>query len=314
MTTPMEKVLVTGGAGLIGIHVCRELLRRGIRPHLYDLPEQIARARGYLPEGAVAIGGSILDRAMLRDAIQGCQGVIHLAAYLGVRRTETNKLRCLHINIDGTQNIMDVRRAGPRVQAGVRLLLRGIWRAGGEPGGRVGAHPGQDHLCGDQAGGRGDVQGLRPALPLSPVHHSALFQYLRSPPGGPVRDSQVHPQRDAGQAAGDLWWRAPTALLLLRRGYRLGDGRGPDAGGYPACGDQCRQRSQPGIAYRAGTHHHTPGGEGSGSGAGVSGALRQHRPGGAARGVYPLLRHRAGPGAAGLQSPLQPGAGVAASH
>jgi nucleoside-diphosphate-sugar epimerase len=38
-------VLVTGGAGCIGIQVCRELDRRGIEVHLLDLGEQIARVR-----------------------------------------------------------------------------------------------------------------------------------------------------------------------------------------------------------------------------------------------------------------------------
>ena len=33
----------------------------------------------------------------------GCDAVVHLAAHLGVRRTEVNKLRCLEINIDGTK-------------------------------------------------------------------------------------------------------------------------------------------------------------------------------------------------------------------
>ena len=36
-----------------------------------------------------------------------CDGVIHLAAYLGVRRTETNMLRCIEININGTKNVLD---------------------------------------------------------------------------------------------------------------------------------------------------------------------------------------------------------------
>ena len=102
-----KRVLVTGGAGCIGVQVCKELLNRGIAVHLFDLPEQISRAKEYLPEGIEIYYGSILDNSSLRDAMVGCDTIIHLAAYLGVRRTETNRLRCIEINIDGTKNVLE---------------------------------------------------------------------------------------------------------------------------------------------------------------------------------------------------------------
>jgi UDP-glucose 4-epimerase len=100
-------VLVTGGAGCIGIQVCRELDRRGIEVHLLDLGEQIARVRKALPEKARVFYGSILDISSIREAMDGCGAVIHLAALLGVRRTEVNRLRCLEINVDGTKRVLD---------------------------------------------------------------------------------------------------------------------------------------------------------------------------------------------------------------
>ena len=100
-------VLVTGGAGCIGIQVCRELDRRGIEVHLLDLGEQIARVRKALPEKAKVFYGSILDISSIREAMDGCGAVIHLAALLGVRRTEVNRLRCLEINVDGTKRVLD---------------------------------------------------------------------------------------------------------------------------------------------------------------------------------------------------------------
>jgi len=100
-------VLVTGGAGCIGIQVCRELDRRGIEVHLLDLGEQIARVRKALPTKAKVFYGSILDVSSIREAMDGCGAVIHLAALLGVRRTEVNRLRCLEINVDGTKRVLD---------------------------------------------------------------------------------------------------------------------------------------------------------------------------------------------------------------
>ncbi len=100
-------VLVTGGAGCIGIQVCRELDRRGIEVHLLDLGEQIARVRQALPAKTKVFYGSILDISSIREAMDGCGAVIHLAALLGVRRTEVNRLRCLEINVDGTKRVLD---------------------------------------------------------------------------------------------------------------------------------------------------------------------------------------------------------------
>lgn len=100
-------VLVTGGAGCIGIQVVRELDRRGIEVHVLDLGEQIARVRQALPQRVKVFYGSILDVSSIREAMDGCGSVIHLAALLGVRRTEVNRLRCLEINVDGTKRVLD---------------------------------------------------------------------------------------------------------------------------------------------------------------------------------------------------------------
>jgi len=100
-------VLVTGGAGCIGIQVVRELDRRGIEAHVLDLGEQIARVRQALPKRVKVFYGSILDVSSIREAMDGCGSVIHLAALLGVRRTEVNRLRCLEINVDGTKRVLD---------------------------------------------------------------------------------------------------------------------------------------------------------------------------------------------------------------
>lgn len=102
------RVLVTGGAGCIGLETCRQLREQGHEVHLFDLPEQVLRVKHAIPQGARVFFGSILDTSSLREAAEGCDAVIHLAAYLGVARTERNRLRTLEINIDGTKNVLDV--------------------------------------------------------------------------------------------------------------------------------------------------------------------------------------------------------------
>ena len=103
----LKRVLVTGAAGCIGMAVCKELLRRNVQVVFFDLYEQINRVKEYVDSRNIFFFGSILDKSSLREAIRGCDAVIHLAAYLGVRRTELNRLRCLEINIEGTKNVLD---------------------------------------------------------------------------------------------------------------------------------------------------------------------------------------------------------------
>ena len=72
-------VLVTGAAGLVGIHTCRELSKNGwqVRALIRD-PARAAMALGQLPvEFRV---GDVRDASALRSSLSGCGAVVHLAA------------------------------------------------------------------------------------------------------------------------------------------------------------------------------------------------------------------------------------------
>ncbi len=101
----MRKVLVTGGAGFIGSHLCKKLVEMGhsVRTLDVSLPEA-----GFFPEKQVEFyRGSTLDINEVIRATQACDGVVHLAAMLGVARTEQQRLGCLNANILGTVNILE---------------------------------------------------------------------------------------------------------------------------------------------------------------------------------------------------------------
>jgi len=57
--------------------------------------------------GIQSYSGSILDVNNIDQAVRGCDAVVHLAAVLGVKRTETHRLETLNVNISGTVNILD---------------------------------------------------------------------------------------------------------------------------------------------------------------------------------------------------------------
>jgi UDP-glucose 4-epimerase len=107
MTYNFKKVIVTGGAGCIGIPLSKHLSERGVEVVLFDLHEQINAVKDYIDPKIHVFSGSILDNSAIREAMIGCDAVVHLAAHLGVKRTEVNKLRCLDINIDGTKKVLD---------------------------------------------------------------------------------------------------------------------------------------------------------------------------------------------------------------
>lgn len=101
-----KKVLVTGGAGCIGIEVVKQLKKSGFQPIIYDLTEKILQIKKYVNLNAFYCG-SILDYSLLIKAMSTVDHVIHLAAHLGVERTEAEPYRCLEINIEGTKNVLN---------------------------------------------------------------------------------------------------------------------------------------------------------------------------------------------------------------
>ncbi|PIQ83367.1 MAG: hypothetical protein COV75_07775 [Candidatus Omnitrophica bacterium CG11_big_fil_rev_8_21_14_0_20_63_9] len=98
----MARVLVTGGAGFIGAAMAEHLRR--------TFPELMVRVLDLHPcpvQGVDSRVGSILDISHVSAALRGCDYVIHLAALLGVKRTDSQPMKCLHINVQGTLNVLE---------------------------------------------------------------------------------------------------------------------------------------------------------------------------------------------------------------
>jgi UDP-glucose-4-epimerase GalE len=72
------RVLVTGGAGYIGSHAVRALLRRGHEVRVYD---NLSTGHRFLVEGLDFIAGGIGDEEKLAPALRGIDAVMNFAAH-----------------------------------------------------------------------------------------------------------------------------------------------------------------------------------------------------------------------------------------
>ena len=99
-------VLVTGAAGLVGIHTCRELTKNGwqVRALVRD-PARAAMALGQLPvEFRV---GDARDASTLRSSLSGCGAVVHLAAIAIEKKGESYR----ESNTAATERLISAARA-----------------------------------------------------------------------------------------------------------------------------------------------------------------------------------------------------------
>jgi UDP-glucuronate 4-epimerase len=109
------KVLVTGGAGFIGSHVCTQLALEGHKVTVLDdfndyYDPQIKRANiAALGNGIVLREGDIRNASFVQDVMaEGIfDSIIHLAARAGVRPSLIDPMLYIETNIVGTQNLLD---------------------------------------------------------------------------------------------------------------------------------------------------------------------------------------------------------------
>ena len=118
-----KKLLVIGGAGLIGSHTVDALLREDVKEVIvYDnfvrgRMENLAQARQDPRFKVYDIGGDILQTDILEAAMQGIDGVFHLAA-LWLLQCHEFPRSAFDVNVRGTFNVMEAC-----TKAGVQRLV-----------------------------------------------------------------------------------------------------------------------------------------------------------------------------------------------
>ena len=112
----MKKVLVTGADGFIGSHLTEALVRAGYDVRAFVLYNSFG-SWGWLDRCAEDVkgrfevfAGDIRDPYGVRTAMQGCEGVLHLAALIAIPYSYHSPDTYVETNVKGTLNIVQAAR------------------------------------------------------------------------------------------------------------------------------------------------------------------------------------------------------------
>ncbi|ROS01636.1 3beta-hydroxy-delta5-steroid dehydrogenase/steroid delta-isomerase [Sinobacterium caligoides] len=111
-TVPLGRVLVTGGAGMLGSQLVQKLLENGYRVRSFDQQHQsIEHQRLELLEG------SLNEQSDLQQACEGVDTVFHAAGVISMsghaELVSEEDRRCWRVNVEGTDRLLSAcQRAG----------------------------------------------------------------------------------------------------------------------------------------------------------------------------------------------------------
>ncbi len=111
-----KKVLVTGADGFIGSHLAEELVRQGcsvramVWYNSFNSWGWLDSTARDLRDSMEIVMGDVRDANSVRNAVQDCSVVFHLAALIGIPYSYRNPESYVETNIRGTLNIVHAAR------------------------------------------------------------------------------------------------------------------------------------------------------------------------------------------------------------
>jgi dTDP-L-rhamnose 4-epimerase len=113
----MKKILITGGAGFIGGHLAEELLRHDYDVRILDVLDPQVHENGaipdYLSDEVEFVGADIRDASAVERAVRGVDGVVHLAAAVGVGQSMYQLHKYVDVNASGTAVLLEAINKHP---------------------------------------------------------------------------------------------------------------------------------------------------------------------------------------------------------
>jgi len=116
----MKRVLITGGSGFLGAWIIRRLNARGLEARVFDIHDRrqtVASIAGDVAHRLDWRVGDIANGEAVTQAMQGCDGVIHLAGVL-TPDCAAHPVRGAQINLIGTLNVFEAAHS-----AGIRQVV-----------------------------------------------------------------------------------------------------------------------------------------------------------------------------------------------
>ena len=110
------RVFLTGGTGFLGRPVARKLRERGV--WVVALARSPERGRELARDGCELVQGDLADEEAIRRGVQGCDGVIHVAAVFKVGIPKSERPAMWEANVRGTERVFDAA-----AEAGVRRVV-----------------------------------------------------------------------------------------------------------------------------------------------------------------------------------------------
>ncbi len=119
-----KRVLITGAGGFIGSHLTEELVRSGasvrafVRYNSRGSHGWLDRTEPGLAKQIEFVAGDVTDAGRVREALEGCDIVFHLAALIGIPYSYHAPESYVQTNVCGTMNVLNACR-----NQGVELLV-----------------------------------------------------------------------------------------------------------------------------------------------------------------------------------------------
>tara|TARA_R110000744_G_scaffold376003_1_gene489928 strand:+ start:165 stop:1025 length:861 start_codon:yes stop_codon:yes gene_type:complete len=102
-----KKYLITGGSGFLGVPLCERILSRGGQVRVISRDEgKLIDLKQKFPQIDI-LTGDITDKFEVRQAMQGIDGVFHLAASKHVGMAEIQVRECVKTNVIGSMNLLE---------------------------------------------------------------------------------------------------------------------------------------------------------------------------------------------------------------
>jgi len=104
--TEKINILVTGGAGYIGSHICKELYKSGYNPIAFD---NLSTGNRHLVKWGKLEEGDVLDKNYLIAVIKkyNIKAIIHMAAFIAVGESVSNPAKYYRNNVMGGLNVLE---------------------------------------------------------------------------------------------------------------------------------------------------------------------------------------------------------------